>query len=71
MMKNVKVIIQGIFWASEFIISGKRFIVNQINNTFFDLRKAVNKKTFSENENPDIAISLVEKRLDFNKQQKS
>ena len=46
-------------------------MVNQINNTFFDLRKAVNKKTFSENENPDIAIILVGKRLDFNKQQKS
>ena len=71
MMKNIKIIIWGVFWVSEFIIFGKRFIVNQINDTFIDLRDAVNKKTIPENENTDIAINLVEKRLDLKKQQKS
>ena len=71
MMKKIKIIIWGVFWVSEFIIFGKRFIVNQINDTFIDLRDAVNEKTIPENENTDIAINLVEKRLDLKKQQKS
>ena len=49
MMKKIKIIIWGVFWVSEFIIFGKRFIVNQINDTFIDLRDAVNKKTIPEN----------------------
>ena len=44
-------------------------MVNQVNDAMFDLRYVFNKKTITENENPDKLINLVEKKLDFNKQQ--
>ena len=35
------------------------------------LRKAITRKKKSENENPEKIISIVEKILDFNNQQKA
>ena len=40
-----------------------------MNNALIDLRSDVIRKTTSENKNSDKLIDIVEKILDFNKQQ--
>ena len=44
-------------------------IVNEVNNTLIDWRNALNKKEIPKKENPDEVIYIVEKILEFNKQQ--
>ena len=43
---------------------------NNVNDSWIDLRNAINKKKIPENGNPDKLIDIVEKILGFNKQQK-
>ena len=45
-------------------------IVNVVNDSFIDLRNDVKKGEIPENENPNKIISIVEKILGFNNQQK-
>ena len=45
-------------------------LVNNISNGLIDLRNDINKKEIPENENPKKVADVVEKILDFNKQQK-
>ena len=45
-------------------------MVNQINDALVNLRYAVNKKTIAENKDPNKLIDLLEKKKEFNKQQK-
>ena len=45
-------------------------LVNNVNNGLIALRKAIIKKQIPENENPKKILYIVEKILDFNKQQK-
>ena len=45
-------------------------LANNINNGLIDLRKDINRKEILENQNPKKAAKIVEKVLDFNKQQK-
>ena len=44
-------------------------MINQMNNALIDLRSDVIRKTTSENKNSDKLIDIIEKILDFNKQQ--
>ena len=45
-------------------------LVNNINDALTDFKNTIIKKEFPENENPSKIIDVVEKILDFNKQQK-
>ena len=45
-------------------------MVNLVNDALIDLRNAANKKEIYENESPDKVVNIIEKILDFNKQQK-
>ena len=45
-------------------------LVNIITDELIDLRNAINRKEILENENPKKVVNIVEKILDFNKQQK-
>ena len=45
-------------------------LVNNINNGSIDLRNNINRKEVPENGNPEKIDNIVEKILDFNKQQK-
>ena len=45
-------------------------IVKYLKKLLIDLRNSVNSKEIPENENPKKVINIVEKILDFNKQQK-
>ena len=47
-----------------------QLIVNAVNDSFIDLRNDVKKGEIPENGNPDKIISIVEKILRFNNQQK-
>ena len=47
-----------------------QLIVNAVNDSFIDLRNDVKKGEIPENENPNKIISIVEKILGFNNQQK-
>ena len=42
-----------------------------VNGELLNLRNDVNKKRISKNEDPEKIISIVEKLIDLNKQQKS
>ena len=46
-------------------------LINNINNELIDLRNDINRKEIPENEDPKKVTNIVEKILDFNKQQKS
>ena len=45
-------------------------IVKHVNNALIELKKDINIKKIPENENPNKIVDIVEKFLDFNKQQK-
>ena len=45
-------------------------IVNNVNDEFIDIRNDINRKEIPENENPKKVVGIVQKFLDFNKQQK-
>ena len=45
-------------------------LVDNINDKLIALRNAIIKKEFPENKNPNKIVEIVEKILDFNKQQK-
>ena len=45
-------------------------LINNINYGLIDLRNAIIRKEIPENENPNKLVSIVEKILNFNKQQK-
>ena len=45
-------------------------LVNNINNEKIDLIKDINRKEIPENENPKKVADIVEKIIDFNKQQR-
>ena len=45
-------------------------LVNNVNDGLIDLRNAINRKEIPENENPNKIVDIVEKILNFNKQQK-
>ena len=45
-------------------------LVNNINDGLIGLRNAINRKEIPENENPNKIVDIVEKILNFNKQQK-
>ena len=55
------------------LISAKQIknekLVNNINNGLIDLRNDINRKEILENENPTKYADIVEKILDFNKQE--
>ena len=40
-------------------------MLTQVNDALIYLRNALNKKTISENENPDKILNVIEKILDF------
>ena len=44
-------------------------LVNDVNLALTDLRKAINRKEIPENENPKKGVHIVEKILNFKKQQ--
>ena len=44
---------------------------NNINDGVIGLRNIINRKEIPENENPKKVVKIVEKIVDFNKQQKS
>ena len=44
--------------------------VNNVNNGLIDLRNDFKRKEITENENPKKVVDIVEKIIDFNKQQK-
>ena len=46
-------------------------IVKNINESLINLRNSINSKEIPENENPKKIVNIVEKILDFNKQQKA
>ena len=46
-------------------------LVNNINDGLIGLRNAINRKEIPQNENPNKTADIVQKILDFNKQQKS
>ena len=45
-------------------------LVNNLNDRLIDLRNAIARKEILENENPNKIVDIVEKILDFSKQQK-
>ena len=45
-------------------------IVNNVNDGLIDLRNDINRKEIPQNENPKKVVEIVEKMVDFNKQQK-
>ena len=45
-------------------------LVNNVNDGLIDLRNAIIRKEIPENKNPNKIVDIVEKSLDFNKQQK-
>ena len=45
-------------------------LVNNVNDGLIDIRNAIIRKEIPENENPKKVVNIVEKILDFNKQQK-
>ena len=45
-------------------------LVNNVNDGLIDLMSAIIRKEIPENENPNKIIDIVEKILDFNKQQR-
>ena len=45
-------------------------IVNNINNGLIDKRNDINRREISESKNPKKVVDIVEKVLEFNKQQK-
>ena len=45
-------------------------LLNNVNNGLIDLRNAIIRKDIPANENPNKIVHIVEKILDFNKQQK-
>ena len=45
-------------------------IVKYLNEPLIDLRNSISSKEIPENENQEKVISIYEKILDFNKQQK-
>ena len=45
-------------------------ILNNINNGLIDLRNDFSRKEFPENENPKTVVDIIEKIIDFDKQQK-
>ena len=45
-------------------------MIKRVNNVFIDLWSNVIRKKIPENENLDKVISIIEKTLNFNKQQK-
>ena len=44
-------------------------LVNNINNGLIDLRNDINRKEIPENKNPNKVADIVEKIIDFNKEQ--
>ena len=46
-------------------------LVNNINDRLIGLRNAINRKEIPQNENPNKTADIVQKILEFNKQQKS
>ena len=44
--------------------------VNNVNNGLIDLRNDIKRKKITENENPKKVVDIVEKIIDFSKQQK-
>ena len=48
----------------------KNNIAKNLNESFIHLRNSVNSKKIPENQNPEKVLSIVEKILGFNKQQK-
>ena len=45
-------------------------LVNNVNDGLIDIRNAIIRKEIPENENSKKVVNIVEKILDFNKQQK-
>ena len=45
-------------------------LANNFNDGLIDLRNSIIRKEIPENENPNKVVNVVEKTLDFNKQQK-
>ena len=45
-------------------------LINNINDRLIDLRTAITRKEIPGNENPNKAVDIVDKILDFSKQQK-
>ena len=45
--------------------------VKYLNESLIDLRNSVNSKKIPKNENPKNVVIIIEKILDFNKQQNS
>ena len=44
--------------------------IKHINNALIELKNSINRNEISKNENPEKIVDIVEKNLDFNKQQK-
>ena len=58
------------FLAKDLIRAKNEKLVNIVNDELIDIRNAIIRKDIPENENPNKIIDIVEKILDFNKQQK-
>ena len=65
--QNPSILIKDIYNANQ---TRNEQIVNQVNDALIDLRNTVKKKKIPENENPLEVIKIVERILDFSKQQK-
>ena len=59
-----------LFLAKDFFKAKNNKLVNTINNALTDLRNAIIVGAIPENENPNKIVNIVEKILDFNKEQK-
>ena len=61
-------------FLTKYLIRAKQVknkqLVNNITDELIDLRNTINKKELSGNENPNKIIDIVEKIINFDKQQK-
>ena len=64
--QNLSFVAKDLYSVSKNI---NKQIVNQVNDYLIDFRNAVNNRKTPENENPNKVIDIIEKILDFNKQQ--
>ena len=58
------------FLAKDLIRAKNEQLVNNIHDGLIDLRNTIIRKEIPEDENPNKIADIVEKILDFNKQQK-
>ena len=66
--KNPFLLVKDLIRATQ---AKNKQLVNNVNDGLIDLRNSIIRKEILENENLNKIVDIVEKVLDFNKQQKS